>query len=185
MAGGLLVLCSPSGMVLFPGAGDTEEVLLWDAHFPPIMIMHLLICIYNSQVTDNDVLALPVGLLLRVDSSRRVPWKRWVGLPIQLPLGEHWWLWLYGRTGTLLCIRLTLSPAFPWGDHGVAQAWVLCENGVSAQHWVTLSMVALAGSSLQRHISCWWLRTKWSMAILMAIIAGSREPAFEIHFNTF
>lgn len=24
------------------GAGDTGGVLLWDAHFPPIMIMHLL-----------------------------------------------------------------------------------------------------------------------------------------------
>lgn len=46
---------------------------------------------------------------------------------------------------------------------------------MSAQHWVTLSMVALAGSSLQGHISCWWLDTKWSVAILMAIIVGGRD----------
>lgn len=72
-------------------------------------------------------------------------------------------------------IHPTVSCFSSWGDHGEAQAWVLCGKGVSAQHWVTLSLVALAGPSLQGHISCWWLDTKWSVAVLTAIIAGDRD----------
>lgn len=41
-------------------------------------------------------------------------------------------------------------------------------NPPTKQHWLD--------PAPQGHINCWWLNTKWSMAILVVVTAGVRGP---------
>lgn len=64
-----------------------------------------------------------------------------------------------------------------WGDHAAAQAWVLPgKGGVSPAPYNLPDMAALVGSSPQEPISCWWLNTKWSTAVPVAVTAGAWDP---------
>ena len=52
----------------------------------------------------------------RVFSSMRVLWKGWVGLPSQLSLGGHWWLWLCGEGRDVVMHQADLSSCFLSGE---------------------------------------------------------------------